>query len=73
MERNNGLPYWTDGNQNRSQLLLSSHAGDGGGLTNLNANAIVNGLTTSIVVTTPTGTATLFFTNGILRGVGTGN
>lgn len=73
LERNNGLPYWTDGNQNRSQLLLSSHAGDGGGLTNLNANAIVNGLTTSIVVTTPTGTATLFFTNGILRGVGTGN
>jgi hypothetical protein len=70
LERNNGLPYWTDGSLNRSPLLLSGHSGDGGNLTNLNANAIANGLTTNIVVATPTGTATLFFTNGILRAVG---
>ncbi|MDB6024979.1 MAG: hypothetical protein JWM68_1202, partial [Verrucomicrobiales bacterium] len=43
--------------------------GNGGGLTNLNANSIVGGLTTNLSVTTPTGTKTLFFTNGVLRAV----
>jgi hypothetical protein len=112
LERESGLPYWTDGNLNRSQILLSGHPGDGSGLinlnpsaigqgivgaslrltnnanvingtfsgvyngngaglTNLNTSAIVNGLTTSLVVATPTGTATLFFTNGILQAVNT--
>jgi len=44
-------------------------SGDGGGLTGLNANAIVGGLTTNLSVTTPSGTRNLIFVNGTLRAV----
>jgi hypothetical protein len=44
-------------------------SGNGGGLTNISAGAIAGGLTTNIVVNVPTGTKTLFYTNGILGGI----
>jgi uncharacterized repeat protein (TIGR03803 family) len=40
----------------------------GSSVTNISADAIVGGLTTNIIVNVPSGTQTLFFTNGILRG-----
>jgi hypothetical protein len=44
--------------------------GNGGGLTNLSANAIAGGLTTNLAVLVPGGgTNMLCFTNGILRAV----
>ena len=46
------------------------HYGDAGGLTNVNADAIVNGLTTNLDILTPgPKTNTLVFINGILRSV----
>ena len=45
------------------------HYGDASGVTNVNANSITGGLTTNLIVTVPGGTATLCFTNGVLRAV----
>jgi hypothetical protein len=50
----------------RGGLTVSGSARISGGLS---VNDIVGGLTTNIVVNVPTGTKTLFFTNGILRAV----
>jgi hypothetical protein len=44
--------------------------GNGGGLTNLNANFITGGLSTNIAVLVPGGgSSTLYFTNGVLRAI----
>jgi len=45
-------------------------SGDGGGLTNLSANAVQGGLTTNVAVLVPGGgTNVLYFANGILRAI----
>ena len=50
--------------------FIGSFTGNGAGLINLSANAIVGGLTTNLAVLVPgSRTNTLFFTNGILRAV----
>ncbi len=50
--------------------LTGTFTGDGGGLTNLSANAIAGGLTTNLAVLVPGGgTNMLCFTNGVLRAV----
>ena len=55
---------------NANNQFAGIFSGDGSGLTNLNANAVSNGLTTNIAVLTPDGgTNVLVFTNGILRAV----
>jgi hypothetical protein len=67
----NGQPSVSFGGLTLSggHLTGGTIGGNGAGLTNLNADAIAGGLTTNIVVTTPTGISTLYFTNGILRAV----
>lgn len=52
-----------------SGTFNGSYTGDGSGLSNLNADTVVGGLTTNLVVSVPTGTATLCFSNGILRAI----
>lgn len=51
-------------------LFQASFIGNGAGLDNISADAIVGGLTTNITIRTPSGgTNTLCFTNGLLRAV----
>ena len=54
---------------NPGNVFNGSFQGDGSGLANVQANAVTGGLTTNIIVSIPTGTATLCFTNGILQAV----
>lgn len=67
-----GTNTFNNASGNFAGKFSGSFSGSGGGLTgltNISASAIVGGLTTNIVVNVPTGTKTLFFTNGILRAV----
>jgi hypothetical protein len=55
---------------NPANVFTGSFSGNGGGLTNLAANAIAGGITTNLAVLVPGGgTNTLCFTNGILRAI----
>ena len=55
---------------NTATSFSAQFAGDGSGLTALNANAIVGGLTTNLKVLVPGGATNLLcFTNGILRAI----
>jgi hypothetical protein len=51
-----------------SSIVFSSPiSGSAANLYGVNPNAILNGLTTNIVVTTPSGSRTFYFNNGVLR------
>ena len=64
------LPSAVLTNNQPGVTLSGTFTGNGGGLTNLAANAVVGGLTTNLAVLVPGGgTNTLCFTNGILRAV----
>jgi hypothetical protein len=55
---------------NANNQFAGIFSGDGSGLTNLNANAVSDGLTTNLTVLAPDGsTNVLVFTNGILKAV----
>lgn len=57
-------------NGTTSQVVFANTlSGDASGLTGISANAVVGGLSTNVSVSTPSGTRSLIFVNGILRAV----
>jgi hypothetical protein len=52
-----------------SIVFNSPISGSAANLYGVNPNAIVSGLTTNIVVTTPSGSRTFIYVNGVLRTV----